>query len=111
MKRFILFFGIILLTSSFALAQKDCTFNGIELKGDVYIRNTIADIDVYIAEYDTYNSIAVRITQTPNVCGDWNIRNGIGDFSIKLVEYPGSADVVIVIKNMTRNEFINKYIK
>lgn len=112
MKRFILIFGIILF-SNFGLYSQNtaCQYKGIKLWGDVFIREYIADISVYVSEYGTRNSLDVYITQTPNRCGEWNIRDGIGDFSIRFVEYPGSADIVIVIKNMSKKDFIDLYQK
>lgn len=109
MKRFILIFGIILLANALALAQKDCTFKGIELKGDVEIVEFHADIDVYISEYSCSNCFTVEILPHTWKCGDWCIVEYHGKFSIRIVEYESSTTLSIFLKNMTKEEFLAKF--
>lgn len=62
-----------------------CSFNGIELNGEVEIVDSFPDIKVQIV--DSFPDLKVEwVTSFPDDCGQWQQTTSSGDFKIQYVD-------------------------
>ena len=63
----------------------DCTWNGIELHGDVQIVESFADIDVEIVT--SFPDLEVKVVESfPDDCGEWKFVENFPDFTVRDIE-------------------------
>ena len=69
-----------------------CSYNGIELKGEVEIVDNFGDFTVEIV--DNFADINVeRVDNFADDCGEWEIVDNFGDFTVEIVDNFGDIKV------------------
>ncbi len=64
---------------------KDCTWNGIELKGKVQFVESFPDIKVQFV--DAFPDLKVKFADAfPDDCGEWQVVESFPDFKVQVVE-------------------------
>ena len=81
------------ISGAAAAADLDnCSYNGIELKGEVEIVDRSGDIKIEIV--DNFADIHVqRVDNFADACGQWKIVDNFSDFTIEIVDNFGDIDV------------------
>ena len=87
---------VLILAESPAVAEIDgCSYDGIELKGDVEVVDNFGDIKVEFV--DNFADLNVELVDNfPDDCGEWKIVDNFGDFSIEYVDNFGDIKVKFV---------------
>ncbi len=84
--------------SSPALAgdvSSDCTYNGINLWGDVEVVDSFPDITVQVVS--SFPDLNVEyVTSFPDDCGEWQIVDSFPDFTIQYVDSFPDIQIEIV---------------
>jgi len=82
-------------TSAQADVSSDCTFNGIELKGEAEIVDSFPDIKVQ--KVDSFPDLKVQLVDSfPDECGKWKEVSSSGDFKVQYVDSFPDIKVEIV---------------
>jgi hypothetical protein len=70
---------------AFAGNLSGCSFDGIELKGDVEIVDSFPDVKVQIV--DSFADLHVQMTDSfADGCGEWKIVDSFPDFKVQYVD-------------------------
>ena len=73
----------------------DCTFNGINLWGDVQVVDSFPDIQVRIV--DSFPDLNVEFVESfPDACGRWQMVDSFPDFTIEFVESFPDIEISVV---------------
>lgn len=63
----------------------DCTYNGIELWGDVKVVDSFPDLEVKVV--DAFPDLNVKVVDSfPDSCGRWKFVDSFPDFTVKFVD-------------------------
>lgn len=85
---FIVGSAIFALSTSLANAGFDgasCSFDGIELKGEVEVVDSFPDVKVQVV--DSFPDIKVQaVTSFADDCGEWEFVSSSGDFKVQYVD-------------------------
>ena len=84
------FYGVVFSFFSVTAANAgwdsgSCSFNGIELKGDVEVVDSFPDVKVQVV--DSFPDLKVQtVSSFPDDCGEWQFVSSSGDFKIQYVD-------------------------
>ena len=63
----------------------NCSFDGIELKGEVEVVDSFPDVKVQLV--DSFPDLKVQeVSSFPDDCGEWQFVSSSGDFKIQYVD-------------------------
>ena len=85
-----IFYGVVLTCLTITSAQAgwdsgSCSFDGIELKGDVEVVDSFPDVKVQVV--DSFPDLKVQaVSSFPDDCGEWQFVSSSGDFKIQYVD-------------------------
>ncbi len=85
-----IFYGVVVSFLSVTSANagwdsSSCSFNGIELKGDVEVVDSFPDVKVQVV--DSFPDLKVQeVSSFADDCGEWQFVSSSGDFKIQYVD-------------------------
>ena len=82
-------------SSHSADVDSDCTYDGIELWGEVEVVDSFGDIKVEVV--DSFADLKVEVVDSfADECGEWEMVDSFGDFTVEFVDSFGDITIEYV---------------